>query len=84
MTLTEAGNSVEAFIVRWSASSGKERANFQPFAEHLCEILGVEKPLGSVEATHQNDYAYERGVQFKAPDGTTAPAGSTSTSAAPS
>ena len=73
MTVPTASPAIDAFITRWSKSSGKERANFQPFAEHLCDILGVEKPAGSVEAAHQNFYAYERDVHFKNPDGTTSP-----------
>ena len=73
MPVIQADKSIEDFITRWSQSSGKERANFQPFAEHLCEILGVVKPAGSVEATHQNVYAYERDVRFKNSDGTTSP-----------
>lgn len=73
MPVLEADTQIEAFISRWSKSSGKERANFQPFAEHLCEILEVAKPAGSVHETSQNTYAYERDVEFKNPDGTTNP-----------
>ena len=30
-----------AFIARWSAASGSERANYQLFVTELCELLGT-------------------------------------------
>ena len=72
-TLTADGP-IDEFITRWAASEGAERANFQPFAEHLCEILGVAKPAGSVGgASSLNTYTYERAVKFKNLDGSTSP-----------
>ncbi|MCB0032999.1 MAG: hypothetical protein KDE51_03180 [Anaerolineales bacterium] len=35
---------VEAFIERWEASAGAERANYQLFLSELCDIIGVERP----------------------------------------
>ena len=40
---------VDAFNTRWAASEGAEWANFQPFAEHPCENLGVGNPAGSIQ-----------------------------------
>jgi hypothetical protein len=31
---------IEQFIAHWSQSSGAERANFQSFANALCELIG--------------------------------------------
>ena len=71
MTVLEADKPIEDFIDRWSKSSGAERANFPGFAIGLCELLGVDQPTPSVEDASQNPYAFERGVDFKAADGTT-------------
>lgn len=60
---------VEDFIARWSKSSGAERANFQGFAYELCDLLGVPRPDVSVDDAQRNTYAFERSVDFKAPDG---------------
>ena len=37
-----------AFIARWTDSAGAERANFQPFYQELCVLLGVPPPDPSV------------------------------------
>lgn len=60
---------IEAFIHRWSASSGQERANFQGFAYELCDLLGIERPTPSHEDHNRNDYTFERTVEFREPDG---------------
>ena len=65
---------IDAFIARWAKSSGAERANFQMFAIELCGLIGVTPPEPARgEDAELNDYCFERGVTFKAPDGTTAP-----------
>ena len=33
----------EQFILRWSASSGAERANKDSFLNELCDVLGVPR-----------------------------------------
>ena len=37
-------DAAEAFIARWSAAGGSERANYQLFIGELCALLGVEAP----------------------------------------
>ena len=66
-----ADDDIETFIARWSASSGAERANFQGFTYELCDLIGVSRPIPSVSDADRNPYAFERAVEFKAPDGTT-------------
>ena len=36
------GADIDAFIARWEKSSGPERANFQMFADELCDLHGIE------------------------------------------
>ncbi len=63
---------IEAFIGRWEKSGGSELANFQPFANELCDLLGVQKPDPAQEEVECNDYVFERRVDYKFDDGTTA------------
>ena len=35
---------IEAFITRWSAATGSERANYQLFLTELCTLLGLPQP----------------------------------------
>ena len=73
MITTADASPIDEFIKRWAASSGAERANFQMFAMELCRLLEVPPPLPSRgEDAELNDYCFERGVQFKEHDGTTA------------
>lgn len=69
MVATTEEDQIEDFIARWAASEGAERANFQSFANELCDILGVERPAPSVSTAERNVYAFERAVEFKEPDG---------------
>lgn len=39
-------DAVEAFIARWKHVDGTERSNAQIFVNELCELLGVDKPIG--------------------------------------
>ncbi len=74
MITTADASPIEDFIKRWAASSGAERANFQMFAMELCRLLEVQPPHPSKgEDAELNDYCFERGVQFKEQDGSTAP-----------
>jgi hypothetical protein len=66
MTLT-----VDAFIAKWSASGGSERANYVSFLNDLCDIIGVPHPDATREDDALNDYVYERAVTFHHDAGTT-------------
>ena len=63
---------IEAFIGRWGKSGGAEMANFQTFANELCDLLGVPRPDPAQEEVERNDYVFERRVDYKFDDGTTA------------
>jgi SAM-dependent methyltransferase len=65
------GSDVEAFIARWSASSGAERANYQLFLAELCDLLGVPRPNPSVADEAANTYVFDKAVTFRAADGAT-------------
>ena len=70
MSAEEENGAVEAFIAKWEASSGAERANYQLFLVDLCHLLGVDEPHPAVQENHLNDYVFERTVTFKHPNGT--------------
>lgn len=56
------GRGVERFIEAWRNTGGSELANTQSFINGLCDILGVEPPLGSRTDDQHNDYVFERRV----------------------
>ena len=60
----------QAFITRWAAASGSERANHQLFVTELCDLLGCPKPDPASDDTRDNAYVFERRVQFAHGDGT--------------
>jgi hypothetical protein len=62
---------VEAFIARWAASSGAERANYQIFLAELCDLLGLPRPDPSVADEAANRYVFDKAVTFQNPDGKT-------------
>ena len=64
---------IDAFIGRWHQSGGAELANFQTFANELCDLLGVSRPDPAQEQVERNDYVFERRVDFKHDDGSTTP-----------
>ena len=64
---------IDDFIRRWAASSGEERANFQSFANELCDLIGVTKPDPAHHDAELNDYTFERAIKFKESDGSEAP-----------
>jgi SAM-dependent methyltransferase len=68
---TGLGSDVDAFIARWGASSGAERANYQLFLAELCDLLGVPRPNPSVADEAVNTYVFDKSVTFRAADGTT-------------
>ena len=53
---------VDAFIARWAASGAAERANFQSFANELCDLLGVAKPLPAGGDAAADAYVFEKPV----------------------
>jgi len=64
---------IDAFIDRWQQSGGAESANFQTFANELCDLLRVPMPDPAQEQVERNDYVFERRVHFKHDDGSTTP-----------
>ena len=64
---------IDDFIRRWAASSGAERANFQSFANELCDLIGVARPDPAHHEAELNDYTFERAIKFKEADGSEAP-----------
>lgn len=55
---------IEEFIDRWKRSGGSERANFQTFANELCDALGVPRPTPAIETANANSYCFEHPVTF--------------------
>ena len=53
----------QAFITRWVAASGSERANYQLFVTELCDLLGTPKPDPASDDTRDNAYVFERRVR---------------------
>ena len=51
---------IEAFIARWEKSGGSESANFQMFANELCDLLGLPPPDPSQELNEYGDKIYVR------------------------
>jgi hypothetical protein len=64
---------VDKFVAHWSQSSGPERANFQSFANALCELIGVPLPDPQRAKPVVNSYTFEYGVKFKDADGSESP-----------
>ena len=59
----------EAFIARWQAAGGSERANYQLFVTELCELLDLPKPEPATDDPRDNAYVFERRVTFHHGDG---------------
>lgn len=55
---------IDDFITRWQQSGGSERANFQTFANELCDVLGVPRPTPASETATGNAYHFEHPVTF--------------------
>ena len=64
---------VSAFIARWRAAGGSERANYQLFIGELCALLDCPTPDPARDDTRDNAYVFERRVQFAHGDGSTSP-----------
>ena len=69
MTTTATASPIEAFIARWAASSGAERANFHGFVYELCDLIGVGRPDPANQGSNADSYRFECPVKFKQPDG---------------
>ena len=61
---------IDAFIARWSAATGTERANYQLFLTELCTLLGLPQPDPARGDTQENAYCFEHRVIFQHGDGT--------------
>ena len=61
---------LDAFLARWSAATGTERANYQLFLTELCALLDLPPPDPAREDTQDNAYCFERRVIFQHGDGT--------------
>ena len=60
---------VEAYIARWRAATGSERANYQLFVGQLCDLLGLPAPEPARGEAAENAYCFERRVLFRHGDG---------------
>lgn len=60
---------IPAFITRWQAASGSERANYQLFLTELTEALGLPRPEPASDDTLENAYVFERRVDMAHADG---------------
>ncbi|WGW04539.1 class I SAM-dependent DNA methyltransferase [Tropicibacter oceani] len=55
---------IEEFISRWKNSGGSERANFQTFANELCDVLDLPRPDPATQHAKTDAYCFERPVTF--------------------
>ena len=55
---------IEDSISSWKQSGGSERANFQTFANELCEVLDLPRPAPATEAARANSYCFENPLTF--------------------
>ncbi|WP_157468820.1 type IIL restriction-modification enzyme MmeI [Deinococcus murrayi] len=53
---------IDAFIQRWAASGGAERANYGQFLSELCRVLDVPEPEPTRPNDADNAYVFERNV----------------------
>lgn len=61
---------IGTFIDRWQGrEGGQERANYQLFLSELCDVLGVPRPDPAGATRDDNDYVFERAVDFNNADG---------------
>ncbi|MCZ4306170.1 class I SAM-dependent DNA methyltransferase [Zoogloeaceae bacterium G21618-S1] len=61
---------INAFIARWAAAGGTERANYQLFLTELCAVLELPRPDPAGDDARDNGYVFERRVDIRLPDGT--------------
>lgn len=60
---------VEAFIARWRASEGAERASFPSFINEFCALLRIERPQPPTSDAEAVAYRFEYPVKLSGPDG---------------
>ncbi|OCC24370.1 DNA methyltransferase [Croceicoccus estronivorus] len=53
---------IDGFIAHWRETGGSELANTQSFINGLCDLIGVDAPVGSRADDAHNDYVFERRV----------------------
>ena len=70
-TVTPAAD-IDAFIARWSAADGTERANYQLFLTELAEVLQLPRPEPATSDWRDNAYVFERVVDREKLSGATA------------
>jgi SAM-dependent methyltransferase len=63
----EGDDDVEAFIARWRASEGAERAAYAQFLTEFCRLIGVETPLPPTSDAEAVTYRFEYPVKFRDP-----------------
>jgi hypothetical protein len=69
MTSSTSPAALAAFLTRWQAAGGSERANYQLFVTELCALLGVPLPEPARDDTRDNAYVFERRIVFAHGDG---------------
>jgi hypothetical protein len=62
---------IDAFIAKWRASGGAERANYVSFLTELCTLLDIAHPDATKQDEAKNRYVFEKAVTFQNGDGTT-------------
>lgn len=55
----------QAFIAKWQAADGSERANYPLFFNDLCDLLGVERPQPAKADDWHNGYVNERYIDAR-------------------
>lgn len=53
---------IQAFITKWQASGGAEKANAQSFLNELCDMLEVERPQPTTPDQRLNAYCFEKAI----------------------
>ncbi|KRE22080.1 restriction endonuclease subunit M [Bosea sp. Root483D1] len=61
----EGDDAVEAFIARWRASEGAERAAYALFLSEFCRLIGVEPPHPPTSDAEAVTYRFEYPVAFR-------------------
>lgn len=64
---------IDRFITKWEKSGGHERGAAQHFLLDFCRLLGLDEPDPPRADNERNSYTFERRVERKKSDGTTAP-----------
>jgi hypothetical protein len=71
--LEPSAGEIDQFISKWELSGGHERGAGQHFLLDFCRLLGLEEPTPPLADNERNSYTFERRVERKKADGTTAP-----------